>query len=293
MLSILIPVYNYDILNLINDLVLQCKNIDIQYEIIVVDDKSDNFYLQKNKDIKIHKNLKYIELNENFGRSKIRNYLASLANFENLIFMDCDSKVFDQNYIKNYITNIKPNCLIYGGTEYEDEPQNHDFYLRWFYGKKREVKKAEIRNLNPYKHFTTNNFLISKSVFTKIKFNEKINTYGHEDTLFVYEIQKNKIEIIHIDNPLIHLGLVPTLDFIFKTKQGVENLKLILKIFENEKQIFENIKLLKFYNKFQFLKPFVLVNYKIFKTFIFNNLSSKKPKLFLFDFYKLAMMFEN
>jgi len=292
MLSILIPVYNFDIFTLVSDLNIQSQNADIEYEIIVVDDKSNDFFKQKNKNIKNLKNVKYIELTKNIGRSKIRNFLANEANFENLLFMDCDSKVFDNNYIQNYIKNIN-NSIIYGGREYEQQvPENQDFYLRWLYGTKREVKPANERNLNPNKSFMTNNFLIKKTIFNNVKFNEQINTYGHEDTLFGFELEKNNIEILHIDNPLIHIGLETNTEFIEKTKQGVKNLKFISELLNNDKNLINNIKLLKIYHKIKLLKPFIILFYKIFKPLIFKNLKSKKPNLHIFDFYKLATMFE-
>ena len=79
--------------------------------------------------------------------------------------------------------------------------------LRWKYGRNREEKNASLRNQSPYQSFTAFNLLAPKDIFQKIAFNEKIDGYGHEDTLFGIELKKEGVTIAHIDNPIIHLGL--------------------------------------------------------------------------------------
>jgi GT2 family glycosyltransferase len=66
--------------------------------------------------------------------------------------------------------------------------------------------------------------LIHKSLFEKVKFNEDLAGYGHEDTFFGLELFGQGLIIRHIDNPLIHLGLESASDFLEKTATGIANL---------------------------------------------------------------------
>ena len=68
--------------------------------------------------------------------------------------------------------------------------------------------KFKVSHLkNPYHSFKSNNFLIRKSIFSKIRFNENITSYGHEDTQLSLEFKKNKIKILQIDNVVYHDGI--------------------------------------------------------------------------------------
>ena len=91
------------------------------------------------------------------------------------------------------------------------------FMLHWLHGLKREQSFAKDRNIQPNRSFKTNNFFIEKKVFNKVRFNENIQGYGHEDTLFGYELDKQNFTIFHIDNPVVHLGLESSEEFLRKT----------------------------------------------------------------------------
>ena len=293
MLSILIPSYNFDIRQLVYDLKKQASNCKINYEIIIIDDKSNEDFKLINSELKKISKVKYIELEKNIGRSKIRNLLSEKSKYEYLIFMDCDSKVMDNNYIKNYLPFCKNETLVYGGREYENlPPKNKDLFFRWYYGTKREVQNSEQRLKNPNKSFMTNNFLISKNIFEKIKFDETINTYGHEDTIFGYDLKKKNISITHINNPLIHIGLETQSEFLHKTRQGIKNLIYISHKYSLEKELFTDIKILKYYKLIKKLRiKFIFVLFfKIFKKLLLKNLSGKKPSMLFFDLYKLGFL---
>ena len=47
MLSVLIPIYNYDCRRLINSLSAQAENLDVEYEILAFDDGSSLFLEEK------------------------------------------------------------------------------------------------------------------------------------------------------------------------------------------------------------------------------------------------------
>ncbi|MCH2045082.1 MAG: glycosyltransferase family 2 protein [Saprospiraceae bacterium] len=286
MLSILIPVYNYEISHLLKALYKQANETTVEIEFVVVDDASDIYFLEKNAWIKQLESVQYITASENMGRSKIRNYLASLATFDYLLFMDCDSMPVDEQYLQNYLQNLDPKVLLYGGRVYQAEPpKNTTDYFHWYYGRHREVQSAGVRQENPYDSFMSNNFLIPKAIFLQIQFEEELKQYGHEDTLFGLELKKQKVKIQHLDNPLIHVGLDPVEAFLAKTIKGVENLYQL----EQKYDLGNRIKLLR---AFRLLKQyrmlwFVQMIYTLLSKRIRHNLLGKNPKLRAFDLFKL------
>lgn len=225
MLSILIPVYNYNVTHLVTELHRQAEALGELYEICLLDDASDEKFKVKNREVAQKTNVHYEELPQNIGRSAIRNRLVEMAQYDYLLYMDCDSGVLMPHYLKTYVKALHPKRLLYGGRAYLPKPPSDPQYLlHWHYGRQREQQDYLERQKNPYHSFMTNNFLIPKSTFASITFDESLRTYGHEDTLFGMELAKKNIEIQHLNNPLLHLGLESTAVFLSKTKMAVCNL---------------------------------------------------------------------
>ncbi len=223
MLSILIPVYNYDVTRLVTDLASQCKTTGKPFEIICADDGSNCSRPKIDDDyFTWHVN------QQNEGRAKTRNILASLATFENLLFLDADVFPSNQNFIQTYLNQFKFK-VVCGGICYEETPPETNELLRWNYGKKQEEVKAIYRNKKPYLSFMTGNFMCHKSVFETVTFNASLTTYGHEDTIFGKELLEHAIKIKHIDNPVIHLGLESNEEFVAKSKIGITSLVYLYK----------------------------------------------------------------
>ena len=295
MLSILIPVYNFDIRNLVKELNFQCLDCGISYEIICLDDGSFDQYKNINREIKKIKNVTYEELANNLGRSKIRNVLGKRAAYDFLIFMDCDSQVINKNYISNYINHLKtanhPNekkSLLYGGRCYHPTPPvNPNHLFHWTFGIHREQSTPNQRNQKPYHSFMTNNFLVPKEIFLDIQFDESLTQYGHEDTLFGLELKNRNVSIIHLDNPLLHNGLEETEVFVGKSKKAIQNL-FVLK----QKGTAIETRLLQYFIKTQELKLVWLIKFifQIVEKQLVKNFKSKNPNLKLFDFYKLGYL---
>lgn len=288
MLSILIPVYNFDIRSLVEELHRQCIVIGIVFEIRCLDDGSWDTFKELNQTLTALEGVHYEELTQNVGRSKIRNLLGATAKHPYLLFMDCDSKVNHKNYIQLYIKHLDKNTLLYGGRTYQDQkPVENDFYLHWNYGIHREQQVAEQRALHPYHSFMTNNFLIPQSIFLEIKFEEQLTQYGHEDTLFGLALQKRKIPIVHLDNPLEHIGLEKAAVFLDKTKMAIENLWFLAQT----NQPIET-KLLNVHQKikeWKLGKPLLLLD-GLINSLIRKNLLSPNANLRVFDFYKLCVL---
>ena len=84
MISICIPIHNYNAVKLINSIYRQAEKIKIPFEIIAIDDGSEDEFIKLNSSISNLKNVQFISLKKNIGRSKIRNLFLDKTNFESL-----------------------------------------------------------------------------------------------------------------------------------------------------------------------------------------------------------------
>ncbi|MHB9056807.1 MAG: glycosyltransferase family 2 protein [Paludibacteraceae bacterium] len=291
MLSILIPAYNYNITRLIHELHGQSLNAYVDFEILVIEDGSTQF-LEENKAVADLEFCNYTVLTKNIGRSAIRNRLANEARYEHLLFLDCDSEVFMPHFIEKYLSFTKENAVVIGGTAYDPDNKSPEYSLRLKYGREREAKSALEREKDGgYSHFSTFNFLISKKIFNQIRFDETIQGYGHEDTLFGHKIAELKCDMHHIDNPLLHKGLDDNMTFIRKTEESTRNLYFLYKtgrypFLENQSKLlftFNQFKKRNFINDLASLFP-------ILKPVLLRNLKSAFPSLRMYDFYKLLFL---
>ena len=225
MLSILIPTYNYDCTRLVRDLQAQAQHLGIAYEIIVADDASPiATYKDKNRAINTLPHCRFIELTENMGRARIRNRLADEAQGEWLLFMDADAEVISQHFIATYLTHTSAD-VVCGGLRHADTLPSPEVSLRYMYEKRADKHRAACyRERKPYEHFTPFNFMIRRATFQAIRFDESITEYGHEDTLFGIALSERSVSILHIDNPLLHVGLESNHRFIEKTRAALRNL---------------------------------------------------------------------
>jgi len=287
MLSILIPIYNCNVLPLASELVKQCNSCGIIFEILCFDDASNLFTIENQKINQIQ-NCSFTVLEKNIGRSAIRNLLVKKAIYENLLFLDADTMPVGKDFISNYISYINNDeKIVYGGILYESSKPPKNELLRWFYGKEREALPVSERIKNPYLSFLTLNFLIKKSIFSKVEFNENIPNLRHEDTLFSFDLKQKQITIIHIDNPVFHLGLEDSKTFLRKSEEAVLGLKNLV----DSNLISPDYVKLSHY--FQIIKKYRLATltafgFRIFKPLLIKQLFSRKPSLFLFDIYRLG-----
>jgi glycosyltransferase involved in cell wall biosynthesis len=286
-LSILIPIYNYQVLNLVQKLHQLAVNEGIEFEIICIDDAS-TFELPDNKLLSNLQNVYYQQLNNNIGRSALRNLLASKARYEYLLFIDTDMEVVSDSFLHKYLEEAPNYDVQFGGIKYEDELRDRQFVLRWKYGKEREALSPEIRSKDASFSVKTCNLFIRKQVFNVIKFNEQIREYGHEDTLFSFNLAKLNVRILHLNNPLLHLGLEDATNYLRKVELANKSLSFIAANYLTEEQQ-NHIRLLHFYRRINkmglmwFLKLF----YRLMEKSIVSNLHSDNPSMLYLDLYKL------
>lgn len=290
MLSILIPTYNYDVTALVINLQQQCLKIkDLVFEVLVYDDDSVLFRNENSK-INSYEHCSCTFLEQNIGRSAIRNMLACNATYENLLFLDADVQLITEEFVANYLEVMNENKdfeVVYGGIVYQNKMPESEKLLRWVYGKEREALTAEKRASNPYVSFLTLNFLIRKKTFDKVSFNENIPNLRYEDLLFSYHLMMQNIRMIHINNEVVHNGLETSTGFLTKTDESLKGLRYLL---DHDLIPYDYARITSVYHTLKNLKLTGLVRFlfSISNRFFKRNLLNNKPSLFIFDIYRLG-----
>lgn len=287
MLSVLIPVYNYHVVRLVEDLHQQAMDTFVDFEIIVIEDGSTQF-LEENRTVGNLVNCNYSVLEKNVGRATVRNLLADKAKYNHLLFLDCDALIPNQSFINKYLSFCHEEIVVLGGRIYQDCKDPKYSLLRKYGENKERNSLTNEEQRKKFPMFTTPNFLISKKIFDKVRFDENIVGYGHEDSVFGIHLQRLGVTYNFIDNPVIHIGLETNDVFLEKTENALENL-YELYLSGKYKELETQSKLLSFYlklNKYK-LSRFTSFLYVVFGRMLKKHLIGKNPSLFLFDLYKL------
>ena len=286
-ISILIPTYNYNVYPLVAELHQQALVNDLLVEILVFDDGSPQAP-EENEAINGLSMARYQKLEKNLGRSGIRNLLAKTAQHEFLLFLDADTAIIREDFLVSYLEAVKAESqIIYGGITYQQEPPLANERLRWVYGNKREALPVAERRKQPHLRFLTLNFLIRKNVFEKLRFNEDIPNLRHEDTLFAMDAEKNGIDVAHIDNPVMHLGLESSEVFLRKSREACDALLLLVrdKLIAPEQTALSRVA--QKYSQSVLGKLAVWI-YDRFGSAMERHLLSASPSLRVFDLYRLG-----
>lgn len=294
MISVCIPIYNHYTYPLLRRLVRQTANAGKdEYEIVCIDDHSSSFYVSQNKGIK--EMATYVGLEKNIGRAAIRNLFLKYTKGDYLLFLDCDSQVPDaflQNYTKTLVR--KPSVVV-GGRVYDETFNDREHRLSYLYGTKTESRPVEVRLRKPYESFMTNNFMVRRDVLEKIRFDESITKYGHEDTLFGYRLEQNRIPIMHIDNAVINGKVEDNAEFLHKSVEAVESLAEIYDNMWEDQRFCQSVKLLRAYNRVRRMKLQGLVYwlFKVMKSPMESHfVSGTNISLRQFSFYKLGVFIQ-
>ena len=289
MLSILIPTYNYDVNPLVSELHKQCLECGIEFQIIVFDDCSKQ-YLDENQKINNLSKCQFFISDKNSGRTSTRNKLAHKADFKWLLFLDADVIPVNSDFISKYLSFIDEQYqVVFGGYCYDkDTKPKRECRFRYKYGKEREEKTASERNLEPYKYIFSGNLLILKKTFLATNYPHKDAHYGM-DIYFAYQLFFNKTKILHIENPIYHLGLETNEIFFKKSILAVESRKKFLIDCEQIEKISPLIKHYKTIKKYGLL-PIAILFFKITEPILKKRIFNKNPSLFCFDIYRLGYL---
>lgn len=287
MLSILLPEHDFDCSRLVARLADQCLCAGISFEILVMDDASTRF-LAENRTIAEMPGCQFFESKENLQAARIRNRLGKLATYPNLLFIDSDLEIRDDLFIQRYLDALGKAPVLVGGIVYQNVKPPVSKLLRWEYGRKRECLPLDVRNRNPWKSLSSQNFMMERSVFERVPFDESFVLYGHEDTLMGLMLKKLGIMVSYIDNPLIHNGLETSEAFLAKSLVAVEKYETLPVM--RSADVVATVRIFRFYEGLAALKLDGLVAFKfrLLRKCMQENLCGPHPNLLLFDFYRLG-----
>lgn len=287
-LSILIPTKDYVCTRLIKELVKQATAIqDLIFEVIVADDGSESKEtIIENKIINQFPHCKYIIRETNVGRSSIRNFLASQAQYPQLLFLDSDVYLPTPLFLRQYIEIIDSASVVYGGTINDNNKNKWKGNLRYKYEKTSESKHdLQHRRASPYRSFCTPNFLINKEVILNHPFDESIKAYGYEDVILGRTLEQHGIIIQHIDNPILICEFEDNKTYLNKIKTALTTLFYNQNKVQNHSQLVVAMNLIKRLHLTDVVSSFfLLAQNKIEKQLIY----SKNPSLLLLKLYKVG-----
>ena len=284
MLSILIPVHNYNCTTLVHTLHQQCEASGMVYEILLGNDAS-TLFLDELHTLSTLSNIRMVTAKENIGRSKIRNLLADKAAYNTLLFIDCDADASgNPAYIRQYLPYMGKPCCVVGGTQTHPSLDTPETHLNYTYDLLRETQNS-LKG-----HFTTFQFLIDKALFNKVRFDETISSYGFEDSFFGYEIGQYT-PILYVQNPLVHTGMRSNQAYLAKIDELCTTL---VQLYHSDKQatLLKVSKLARYLHTLYRLRLHGLVArwFKANKNRIVQNLCSPTPNLRNLDLYKLGVV---
>lgn len=286
MISILIPVYNYAINNLVSALLLQLDKLDVNWEILISDDVSSPNFLEENNQF-IHKlsrkNVKLFQQNTNIGNGANRNFLIGQSLYKWLIFLDADVLPVENNFISIYLNKLSATSKeIVAGNIVYDSQNPYPNLLRWKYGKRKEEISFKERRKCPILNVRGANFAIKRELALNHNFPELYKKYGFIDTRFFLQFSENEVEII--ENPVYHLGIESNEIFLRKSQNAISNALFLL----NKKDKLANkIAIVSTYKKVRVFKRLFSFVYAKLNENLVRNLTSENPSVFIFQFYKL------
>jgi len=295
-LSICIPVFNQDIRILASRLLAQKALLSAAVEILIAEDGSTGRIQQENSRFLEDKEVKYFPEKENKGRSAIRNFLADKSSGEYLLFIDGDSAVEKTDFLSDYLDELKKHTgtVICGGTKFPECLPDDGCRLHYMYGTKVIQRLHSKQDKAGNIHFMASNFAIPAGIFHRIRFDEGLKEYGHEDTIFGFLLTSLNIPIISIDNPVIHEGLDENNLFLKKTFQAVDNLGRLIDD-KTYGPYVRNISLVRIAARLRQWKADRLYTlfFGIAKSMVLRQLKSEKPSLILFQAYKLYLLLKS
>lgn len=286
MLSILIRSFDNPLIDIVSVLHAECQFLDIEFEILISDDDPNGKNLDHQKLSRLPM-VNYWKNSKNLGRSNNLNKLIRKSKFDIVLLMDADVIPLKPDFIKVYLETSKSNGIVaYGGLAYEKNPPEASELLRWTYGHKEEAKPANLRQSRYPYNILVSNLLIKKSEFEQPIFNTELNTYGYEDLVFSEFLKEHEIDVLQIDNPVIHKGLETSMVFLQKTETALDNLVGLIQKGTLSQEA-TSLSTLYFKLKRYRLNVVIYKFLNVIERALKSNLVSKKPSLIYFKLYKL------
>jgi len=285
-LSILIPTRNDACQHQVETLHEMASNINgLQFEIIVSDDNStDAEAIRQNEKIDTMEHCKVLHRTENLGRSQNRNFLAQNASYDWLLYLDCNVKINNQDFLRNYLEQDNAE-VVNGGiiAEYDKHLSKHN--LRYQYEKKIESKHvASQRRQRPYQSFRTSNFMVRRDVMLANPLDENVPGYGYEDVLWGKTLCTKDIQINHIENHVVMTHFENNAAYVAKVEEAMRTLHALRHEMNGYSPLLSEVESL----RKKHLIPLFTTFYKPLLKRIRKNLVGEKPQIRLLNIYKLG-----
>lgn len=231
-LSILIPVYNWPVGPLVRELQAQVERGGLAHrvDIHLFDDGSDAACAQalralatptgRAPEVQVH------SLGRNVGRAEARNQLLERSRGDWLLFLDADVLPDRETFVSDYLaaavnTGSEAIC---GGLSYSrcaDVGADQRFYFR--YSSRASVAAPQLRNSRAWAWVFTSNMLVSRRLVRACPFDASFSGYGYEDLEWGIRLDRHG-GVLHLDNPVTHLGLLSKPVLQRKTREAAPNL---------------------------------------------------------------------
>ncbi len=231
-LSILIPVYNWDVGPLLRSLHGQCLRLadEVRVEILVRDDGSTEKFGNGSLAEELQL-IRYEESAVNQGRAATRNALIQQAQGSHVLFLDADMLPDRTDFIQAYLGKARKGCdIVCGGISYQQNiskhPQ-HSFYL--YKSRKTEAVPATVRNSAPWRYLFTSNVMVRRDIVETLCFDPRFTGYGFEDIEWGIRLGK-KYTMLHIDNTCTHMGVMDKQQVFSRMRDSIQNYALLLSL---------------------------------------------------------------
>lgn len=274
MLSIAIPVYNHNILPLVERLHREASSLNILFEILVCDDASTMDF--QNQTITRFSHTHFLQNSVNRHVAYTRNRLLQEAQYPWILLLDADVFPVSETFIQTYIHQRNKGFFFQGGFTYPTSDPTDNQSLRLTYG----------RTIEQYKHLHSCCNLYFNQQELQLRFDDTITEYGYEDTLFFLDLAKRGIEVTQLNNPVVHSSTESNKTYLKRSKQACWGLANLI---QQGKIQTDEVQLSRVYHQLQRCHfTFVLSIFNtLFGSHIQRNLLGKKPSMIGFRWFKL------
>lgn len=231
-LSVLIPVYNWNVGPLLTSLYSQCVHLPEgqRVEIIVMDDGSSEKFTNRTVAAQLSL-VRYEESGVNKGRAEIRNALLQQAKGVYVLFLDADMLPDRDDFIQTYLAQGREGReIVCGGISYCQNKQKDPEYSFYLYKSgKTEALPSSVRRSTPWRYLFTSNIMVRRDIMKSVHFDPRFTGYGFEDIEWGIRLGKSFI-ITHIDNTCSHMGVMSKQQVFSKMRDSVQNYALFLSL---------------------------------------------------------------
>lgn len=255
----------------------------LSYEIVVADDGStDAEATAANEAINLLPHCRYIVRKENVGRAAIRNFLASIAAYDWLLFIDSGMSIDDDDFLKRYL-DTEADVVCGGYRLNDDETQKGN--LRYRYEKAaRKSLSLKSREAAPYQNFHTSNFLMARSQYLAHPLDTRFRRYGYEDVLMGKQLKLAGVGIEHIDNPVLFDRFDNNERFVEKTEEALQTLHEFSDDLAGYSRMLDVAATMR---KWHLARPYLFIYNRMKKSWR-NNLCGRTPSLLQLKLYKVG-----